>query len=261
MSAGVMALRSLCSRELTRFSRQPARIVASIGTPAIIWVVLASGLGGSFMLRAMGGEGGSATATSYGAYLVAGMAAMSAVFTSIFAAMSLIEDRAEGFLQAVLVSPAPSWAMVGAKVFSAALVASMQSGVIILASPLAGVGLDVASVLVALAGVAMMALGITGLGLALAWKVNSTSGFHGVMNLVLMPMLLLSGAFFPMSGASAVMAVLMKINPLTWPSELIRTALLSGAGSTTVWQWALSAVFAVLGAGLGLLVMGRGRGE
>ena len=107
--------------------------------------------------------------------------------------------------------------------------------------------------------IALMSLGITGIGLAFAWRVNSTSGFHAVMNLVLMPMLLLSGAFFPAQGASMPMQYAMKLNPLTWPSDLARTALLQGFERVTPQHWLLASVFALLAAGFGWVVLSRGR--
>lgn len=257
-SVGLTAAWALLRRELIRFIRQPARVAATIGTPAIMWVVLASGFGSSFRLEGNEFVGGG---VGYGAYLVAGMCAMAAVFTSIFASMSLIEDRNEGFLQGVLVSPAPTWSLVLAKVVGSALIASVQAGVLLLGAPLAGAPFDPISLLAALAGVACMSLGITGIGLALAWKVNSTAGFHGIMNLVLMPMLLLSGAFFPLKGSSVIMAWLMRINPLTWPSEVIRGCVLRGVGTVTLTEWSLAIAFAALGAGMAWIVIGRGRGS
>jgi len=254
---GIAAFSALLWRELARFWRQPARVAASIATPAIIWVVLASGFGESFSLQMAGST--IAGGVPYGAYLVVGMSAMTSVFTSIFAAMSLIEDRNEGFLQGAIVSPAPTWSIVGAKVVGSALIASAQSAVMLAAGPLAGLPFHPVSYLIALVAIALMSLGITGIGLAFAWRVNSTSGFHAVMNLVLMPMLLLSGAFFPAQGASMPMQYAMKLNPLSWPSDLARTALLQGFERVTPQHWLLASVFALVGAGFGWVVLSRGR--
>ncbi len=256
---GVVAFRALLWRELARFWRQPARVAASVATPAIIWVVLASGFGDSFTLRGGADGGGGAGSISYAAYLVVGMSALTSVFTSIFAAMSLIEDRAEGFLQGAIVSPAPTWAIVGAKIVGSATIASAQSAVMLAAGPLAGLPFHPVSYLIALVAIAMMSLGITGVGLAFAWRVNSTSGFHAVMNLVLMPMLMLSGAFFPAAGASMIMRYAMMLNPLSWPSDLARTALLNGHEAVTPMHWLSGSAFAIVGAAFGWVVLSRGR--
>lgn len=253
-ASGLTALRWLVWRELIRFVRQPARIIASIGTPAIIWLVLASGFAGSFAAPSESVAGG------YAAYLIPGMAAMTVVFASIFAAMSLIEDRAEGFLQGVLISPAPTWAMVGSKVIGGALIACSQAMVIVLAAPaldLPGLTTTPIGLLLAFAALTLMALGVIGLGLGAAWWVNSNAGFHGVMNLVLMPMLLLSGAFFPSSGASPWMRWLMQFNPLTWPTQALRASVGLADHSFTLWLG--SAAFAVVGCAIAGITMARGR--
>lgn len=250
----------LLHRELIRFLRQPARMIASIGTPALVWLLLGAGFSRAVFAAPTSGPAaadGAAAATGYAAYLPAGMAAMGVVFTSIFAAMSLIEDRNEGFLQTVLVSPAPTWSMVAAKVVGSAVVAVLQAVPIVLAAPLAGVALSPLGFLSALLALALMALGVTGLGLAAAWRVNSTAGFHGVMNLVLMPMLLLSGAFFPIAGAAGWLAWLMALNPLLYPVAALRHALESHPASIP--EWLGAAAFAAGGAGLAWVVMGRGR--
>lgn len=253
-ASGLTALRWLIWRELIRFGRQPARIIASIGTPGIIWLMLASGFAGSFAAP------GGASAGGYAAYLVPGMAAMTVVFSSIFAAMSLIDDRAEGFLQGVLISPAPTWAMVGSKVIGGVLIACAQAMVIVLAAPaldLPGLAPKPIGLLLAFAALALMALGVIGIGLGAAWWVNSHAGFHGVMNLVLMPMLLLSGAFFPGTGASPWMSELMQFNPLSWPTQALRASV--GLADHSLSLWLGSAGFAVLGCSIAGITMARGR--
>lgn len=255
---GLAAFASLLRREIVRFLRQPSRIVGAIGTAALLWIVLGSGFAGSFQMAAPGAEG-----VAYGAYLVPGMASMVVLFASIIAAISLIDDRHAGFLQSVLVSPAPAWAMVGAKVAGCAIIALAQGLLILLAAPLAGITLDPAGFLQAAAALACISVGVGGLGLTLAWWVDSVQGFHGVMNLVLMPMWLLSGAFFPVRSAAGWLGWLMRVNPLTWPTEALRASLLPDAPAAAplglVWLGAL--VFAVVGAALPWLVVRRAAGQ
>lgn len=263
-SSGLPAFTALLQREIVRFLRQPSRIVAAIGTAALFWLVLGSGFAGSFQMTAdatattPGGEGDGGV--SYSAYLIPGMAAMVVLFASIVAAISLIDDRHAGFLQGVLVSPAPAWAMVGAKVGGCAVLALAQGMLVLLAAPLAGVPLDPLGVLLAAAALACIALGIAGIGLALAWKIDSVQGFHGVMNLVLMPMWLLSGAFFPVDSAAGWLGWVMRLNPLTWPTEALRAALLHDAPPSPA-AWLGSAAFAAAGAILPWLVVRRASGQ
>ena len=71
----------------------------------------------------------------------------------------------------------------------------------------------------------LLSLALTGLGLVLAWRMDSTQGFHAIMNLVLMPMWLLSGAFFPAQGVPRWLAVVMAVNPMTYGMAALRRSL------------------------------------
>jgi ABC-type polysaccharide/polyol phosphate export permease len=71
-------------------------------------------------------------------------------------------------------------------------------------------------------------MGLTSLGFIIAWRMQSTQGFHAVMNFVLLPMWLLSGALFPPEGAAGWMQWLIRINPLTYGVNAVRLILLPG---------------------------------
>lgn len=240
---------ALIGRDLKRFVRQPSRIIASIGTPASIWLVLGSGFAGSFASPA-GQE-------SYAAYLVPGMATMIVLFASIFAAISLIEDRASGFLQSVLVSPLSARSAVAARTASCAVLSLAQGLVILMAAPLAGLRLTPLSLATSIAALALISIAVSGVGLAFAWRVRSTQGFHGVMNLVLMPMLLLSGAFFPIETSARWLETLMRLNPLSWGATALRQALNQRACDPLLWLGA--AGFAAAAFSAAVLVVGDGR--
>lgn len=230
---GMRAMGWLLRREIVRLVRQPSRVIGTFGAPALLWVFFAAGFGSMF---ARDGEG-----SSYALFLMPGMATLVAMFSAIFSSMSLIEDRHEGVLQGAMVSAAPSWAVVGAKVLGAGLVAAAQGGIVLLGAPLVGDGVSFIGVVAGIGGCALAAMGVAGLGLAAAWKVDSPAGFHGVMNMVLMPMWLLSGAFFPAEGSARWMGWLMGLNPLRWSTDAIRGAL---GGETLLGAWLGSAGFA-----------------
>src|SRR3954449_2464868 len=184
---------TLCQRELVRFLRQKNRVFGALGQPIIFWLLFGAGLGGAKV---------GTDALGY-AHFFPGTLVMILLFTAIFATISIIEDRREGFLQGVLVAPIPRWSMVLGKVLGGTLVALVQ-GLIFLALGLTlpiGVTPLGAAQLVVLLFVA--SLGITSLGTFFAWKTDSTQGFHAIMNLVLMPLWLLSGGFFPAPAIAA----------------------------------------------------------
>lgn len=242
--------RTLLRRELVRFLRQPSRIAATLATPALLWLFLAAGFADTFAPPGAHGD--------YGAYLLPGMAAAAVLFSSIFSAMTLIEDRRAGFLQAALVSPAPRWSIALSKALGGAAFGTAQGGVVLLAAPLVGPAPGAGGFALALAALALTSVALTSLGLALAWWVNSPEGFHGVMNLLLMPMLLLSGAFFPPEGSAGWMRAVMAANPLRWSLEAVRSAL-EGAGAPGL-AWGVTVGFAFAALALASVTLG-GRGS
>lgn len=259
MNAALTALGALASREVVRFVRQPSRVAAGVATPLLLWGFFASGFAGSIALPGAEGETG-AGGVSYALFMLPGIATLVVVFSSIFAAMSLIEDRREGFLQSVLVSPAPWWSVVGAKALGGGLVAMAQAWLILLAAPLIS-DAPLAGLLPAAGAIGLTAIGVTNLGLAAAWWVNSSEGFHGVMNVVLMPMWLLSGAFFPSEGASGWLRVAMWCDPLRWPTEAMRAALGAGAHDSILWSWIGAFAFPIATTLLAAAVMRRRPGR
>ncbi len=221
---------ALCHRELVRFFRQRNRVIGASGQPVMFWLLFGVGLDQSFRLS----QAGVASEQSFRQYYVPGTLALIVLFTAIFATISIIEDRREGFLQSVLVAPLPPWAMVLGKVAGGSLIAILQAIVFLaLAAAVEGVASWV-SLLHVTALLFASAIGLTGLGFVLAWRMDSTQGFHAIMSVLLMPMWLLSGAFFPLpilgntsSWAQVVLYWIMSVNPMTYSVAGVRQ-LMSG---------------------------------
>src|SRR5262249_33631763 len=136
------------------------------------------------------------------------------LFTAIFSTISVIEDRHEGFLQSVLVAPQSRLTLVLGKILGGTTLAFGQAVLFLCLAPVAGIRLPLASAPSLFLNLLVIAFGLTGLGFLLAWKLDSTQGFHAIMNLLLIPMWLLSGALFPAAGAAPWIRALMTINPL-----------------------------------------------
>lgn len=199
-------------------------MIGALGTPVVFWLLIGSGLGRSF--RA---PGGGTDEVFFLEYLFPGTLALIILFTAIFSMISVIEDRKAGFLQAVIASPASRTSIVLGKVFGSATLALMQAGLFLLAAPLAGVPITVLVFVTTVFVMMLVSLGLSGLGFLVAWPMESTQGFHAIMNLGLMPMWFLSGALFPAQGAAGWMASIMAFNPLTYGVSAIRQALYAGA--------------------------------
>jgi ABC-2 type transport system permease protein len=219
-SAGVLLPAfTLWWREVVRFYRQKSRVVGVLASPLVFWVVIGSGFGTSFR------SGGGAGQQHYMDYFYPGALIMIVLFTSIFAMMSLIEDRKEGFLLSVMVAPVPRSAIVLGKVLGGTTLAAIQGMIFLIFAPFAGVHLNPLQVLLVAVVVFLVSFALTALGFAIAWPMDSTSAFHGIINLFLIPLWLLSGALFPLSGASGWIRVLMYMNPLTYGVEALRDLL------------------------------------
>jgi ABC-2 type transport system permease protein len=215
-----LAVYALWKREVVRFLRQRSRVIGALGTPIVFWIVIGSGLGNSFRPPGSPEQG-----VHFLEYAFPGTLAMIILFTAIFSMISVIEDRKAGFLQAVIASPASRLSIVAGKVLGSTTLALGQAAIFLFLAPIAGVSLSAASVAGVFLMLTLVALGQSGLGFLIAWPMESTQGFHAIMNLGLMPMLFLSGALFPAAGASSWMGSLMAINPLTYGVSGIRRAL------------------------------------
>jgi ABC-2 type transport system permease protein len=252
--SGLQAAIALGKRELIRQVRQPSRIVASILTPLLVWGFFVGGFSG-----AVGSMGSQNTDQNLTAYMIPGVASLTVMFASIFASISLIQDRQDGVLRAALISPAPRWSIVAGKVGAGALVAMLQGLVVLAALPFLGVQMSVLGVIGACVGLALISIALIGLGLGLAWIVDSSQGFHGIMNAVLMPMWLTSGAVFPVNDAAGWLRIVAMANPLTWAHSAIRSSLgMTGIeGAPAGLDWLIAAWFAGGCVVLATAVMGR----
>jgi ABC-2 type transport system permease protein len=202
----MLAAWTLCRRDVVRFLRQRSRIVGVLGTPLIFWALIGSGF-------------------NYLGYLFPGTLIQILLFASIFSTISIIQDRQQGFLQGVLVAPVSRASIVLGKVLGGTAIALSQGTIILLLGPLVGVRPSIPGWLAALGIMALVSFGLTALGVLLAWRFDSVQGFHGVMNLLLFPMWLLSGAVFPPAKAVAWVRYVMWANPLTYGVDALRRVL------------------------------------
>lgn len=222
----------MCRREFIRFWREKSRVLGFVAFPLVFWLALGSGFGDL-------------------AFFFPGALALTVMFSAVFSMMSLIEDRREGFLLSMLVSPAPRLSMVLGKIAGASLLAWIQGVLFLLFVPVTGLRPSFTDLAGAAGVLYLIAFAFTGMGFLVAWRVDSTSGFHAIINLLLFPLWMVSGALFPASGAHGWMRWLMRLNPLSYSLDALRTFLdaRAPAGSALVWNVSLTAL-----CGLALLV-------
>lgn len=231
MSAAWLGIWTLTRREMVRFVRQRSRFAGALAQPIMFWVLFGAGLHGSFKAPdwAMGDM-------SYQEYFFPGIAVLILMFTAIFSSISIIEDRHEGFLQGVLVSPLPRWGLVVGKLLGGTILAILQAALFLLIgqimtalglAPAMSTELGTVNAILLILFMIVVAFSLTGLGFIMAWKLDSVQGFHAVMSIFLMPMWLVSGAFFP-GGESGFLAWVIRLNPLTYGVAGIRRLMYSG---------------------------------
>lgn len=205
---------TLWQRELVRFWREKGRVLGFVGSPLIFWLVVGSGFGNL-------------------EFFYPGALTLTVMFSAVFSTMSLIEDRREGFLLSMLVSPAPRSAMVLGKTLGSATLAWIQGLIFLAFAPLAGARLTLLGAIEVAGVIFLVAMTLTLLGFVIAWQMDSSQGFHAIMNLVLVPMWMVSGSLFSMESAHGWIRVVMMVNPLTYSVAALRRTLDTGVGPDT----------------------------
>jgi ABC-2 type transport system permease protein len=241
---------TLWLREVVRFYRQRSRVVGVIASPILFWVAIGSGFGTSFRSGANGSQ-------NYLEYFYPGALIMIVLFTSIFTMMSVIEDRKEGFLLSVLVAPVSRSAIVLGKVLGGTTLSTIQGLIFLVFAPLVGVHIGLTDFALIVVTIFLISFALTALGFTIAWPMDSTQAFHAIINLFLIPLWLLSGAMFPISGASVWLRVLMRINPLTYGVEALRQLLYPTNQNSLAASLATLVLFSLFMFGLGFVMVNR----
>jgi ABC-2 type transport system permease protein len=234
----------LWRRDLTLFLREGGRIAAAVAQPIFFWLLLGSGFGAG--LRTAG--------VPYLEYFFPGMVLMVVLFAAIFSTITIIEDRQQGFLRAVLAAPVPRAGVVLGKILGSATLCFAQGLAVLLLTPTSGIPVHPVGFAAACLVLFLIAYGLSGLGIALAWVSSSTAGYHAAMNLLLLPLWFLSGALFPPAGVPEWLAWVMRVDPLSYGLQALREALylpgaspLGHATAPAAVAWTVCVGFAVLG--------------
>jgi len=201
-------------RELKKYVRSRAQIIASLGTPLMYLGVLGFGLGPVFRRAGQG---------SYIQFMAPGVIGMTVLFTAMFSGIAMLWDRQFGFLKETLVAPVPRVQIMIGRTLGGASVAVLQGTIIFGVTLLAGFRpASVTAVLIAFLMIALIAIVFSALATAIGSSLKEMAGFQMVMNFLVMPLWFLSGALYPLQGLPAALAVLTRLDPLTYGIDGVR---------------------------------------
>jgi ABC-2 type transport system permease protein len=214
----MQAIYILWLRELKRYSRSRAQIVASLGQPLLYLLVLGFGLGPVFQ-KAGGG--------SYLQFMAPGVIGMTVLFSSVFSGIALLWDRQFGFLKETLVAPVPRLQIMIGRTLGGASVAMLQGLLVTIVCLIAGFRpVSLAAVPLGFLFLALIAVVFAALGTAIGSSLQDMQGFQLVMNFLVLPIFFLSGALFPLENLPRVLSVITKIDPLSYGIDGLRSALI-----------------------------------
>ena len=205
-------------RDLLRFWHDKMRMVGSIALPLLFLFVFGSGLSSRMGMLEEG--------VNFAQFIFPGIIAMTVMMTSFMAGVSIVWDREFGFLKEVLVAPISRVSVAIGKALGSATVALLQGLLILLFAPLIGVSFSFGTVLALLPLMFLLAGAMGSLGILLATRIRSMEAFQAIMQMLMFPMIFLSGVFFPMQGLPSWMSVLVKLNPATYGVAPIRQVIL-----------------------------------
>jgi len=205
-------------RELLRFVQDRPRMFSSFSMPIIFLIIFGAGFG-RLIGQMMPG-------VDYIQFMYPGILAMTVLMTSVMSGVSIVWDREFGFLKEVLVSPLSRSGVLAGKAVGAAIIAIIQGAIMLVLAPIVNVPINLGTVLALLPLLLILSLALSGLGLLIGSRMRSQQGFQIVMQLVIFPMMFLSGIFFPVSGVATWLEVLSKLNPVTYGIDAIRQVFL-----------------------------------
>jgi ABC-2 type transport system permease protein len=212
------AIYILWLRELKRYVRSRAQIVASLGQPLLYLLALGFGLGPVFQKAGNG---------SYLQFVAPGVIGMTVLFSSIFSGIGLLWDRQFGFLKETLVAPVPRFQIMAGKALGGATVAMLQGLLVLIVCLLVGFRpRSVTEIPMTILFMALIAVVFASLGMAIGSKLENMQGFQLIMNFLVMPIFFLSGALFPLTNLPKLLAVITQVDPLSYGIDGLRGVLI-----------------------------------
>jgi ABC-2 type transport system permease protein len=213
------AIKVVWRRELIRFSRDRLRIVTALVQPFLFLFVLGTGLS---TIASAGTHG-----INFRTFIYPGVLCMAVLFTAMFSAASIVWDREFGFLREMMVAPVRRSSLVIGKCLGGATVATFEGVIVMSIAGLVGVPYSLSLMLEIFALLLLLAFAVTAFGAMAAARVTQMQSFMALTQMVIMPMFFLSGALFPVTNLPQWLAILNRLDPLTYAVDPMRRAIFS----------------------------------
>jgi ABC-2 type transport system permease protein len=240
---------ALWLREVKRYLRSRAQILASLGQPLMYLLVLGFGLGPVFEKAGQG---------EYLQFVAPGVVGMTILFSSIFSGVGLLWDRQFGFLKETLVAPVPRLQIMVGRTLGGATTALIQGSLVLTVCLIAGFRPhDFGGVLLGFAFMSLIAVVFAALGTIIGSSLKDMQGFQLVMNFLVMPIFFLSGALYPLSNLPAALTVLTHLDPLSYGVDGLRAAFIGRSHFGVAADFAVLAALATLFLALGARAFSR----
>lgn len=212
-------------RELLRFWRNKTRVATGFSFPILWLLIFGNGISASLKLPVPN--------VKFTQFLFPGVIAQYLVFTSMFSAISILQDREFGFLKEILVSPIRRSAIALGKIAGGATTVLFQAFPILILGPLVDVPLGIATIVYLFLAIAMLALALSAIGVAITARMRSLDAGQYIFQFISFPLVMLSGAMFPLRNLPWWIDILTKINPISYAVDALRRIVFEGLGFPT----------------------------
>jgi len=197
--------------------------------------------------------------TDYFSYLAVGMIAFIILFTAMSSGMTLVWDRRLGFLNKLLTTPIPRATIIFSKTLSSVLRALTQGTIVLLLATILGMqykaGISIIDFLLSYSAIFLMAIGLASLFIMIAIRATSWESQMAVMNLLNLPLMFASNAFYPISTMPLWLQPIAYINPITYTNDILRQTLLGATGiNNLAMDFAYLGIFALIFTTLGMFL-------
>lgn len=207
----------ICQREFIRFFRVRSRWLDALARPLLWLLVVGNGL--NAIVRPQGPH-------SYLQTIFPGIVAMTILYSAIFSSATIVWDREFGFLREMLVAPISRRAIVVGKVLAGTSISVLEAIVVLLLGPFLGLTPSAIQVVWLLLAAVIVSFGVTSLGVLLSASVRTFDGYNLVMNFLVMPLFLLSGAMYPVASMPPLLRQVSLCNPVTYCVDVFKHVLL-----------------------------------